>query len=121
MSYQNPVSWRQVPDGLSQTFLLGEDVPTYNVHCMWSYSNADYSGCDQVLNYMPNPPNPLDWPNAISFRSLHPGGANFCFADGSMHFISDEINFTLYRALSTRDGSLYGNNEPPLAAFGPYE
>ena len=120
MSYQNPVSWKQVPDGLSQTFLLGEDLPEYNVHSMWAYSNADWSACSQVLNYLPNPPNPLDWMNAISFRSRHPGGAQFCFADGSLHFISDEINFMLYRALSTRDGTLFGNHEPPLAVFGGY-
>jgi prepilin-type N-terminal cleavage/methylation domain-containing protein/prepilin-type processing-associated H-X9-DG protein len=120
-SFMDPVSWKQVPDGLNNTFLLGEDVPEYNWHSMWSYCNGDYASCHQVLNFMPTPPNPADWPNAISFKSRHPGGANFCFADGSMHFISDQIYFMLYRALATRDGTLYGNNEPPLAAFGPYE
>ncbi len=120
-SFQNPVSWKQVPDGLNNTFMLGEDVPEYNYHSMWAYCNGDYASCHQVLNFLPNPANPADWPNAISFRSRHPGGANFCFADGSMHFISDDIYFMLYRALATRDGTLYGNNEPPLAAFGPYE
>jgi prepilin-type N-terminal cleavage/methylation domain-containing protein/prepilin-type processing-associated H-X9-DG protein len=38
------------------------------------------------------------------FRSLHPDGANFAFADGSVKFIKDSINQSTYRALGTRSG-----------------
>jgi prepilin-type N-terminal cleavage/methylation domain-containing protein/prepilin-type processing-associated H-X9-DG protein len=38
-----------------------------------------------------------------AFRSLHPGGANFAFADGSVKFIKETINITTYRALGTRN------------------
>jgi prepilin-type processing-associated H-X9-DG protein len=38
------------------------------------------------------------------FRSLHPGGANFAFADGSVKFIKNEISLNIYRALGTRSG-----------------
>jgi len=119
-SYLNPVSFRKIPDGLSKTFMVGEDIPEYNYHSMWSYCNGDYSSCHQVLNFLPNPPTAADWPNTISFRSRHAGGAHFCFADASVHFIPDEIDFMLYRALSTRDGKLYGNVEPPLDKL-PFE
>jgi prepilin-type processing-associated H-X9-DG protein len=38
------------------------------------------------------------------FASLHPGGANFLFADGSVHFVTDTIAFRVYQALSTIQG-----------------
>ena len=38
------------------------------------------------------------------FRSRHPGGANFGFADGSVKFIKDSINYLVYRTLGTRNG-----------------
>src|SRR5262249_53404300 len=38
------------------------------------------------------------------FRALHPGGANFCFADGSVHFINTTISQLIYEQLSTMQG-----------------
>jgi prepilin-type processing-associated H-X9-DG protein len=33
---------------------------------------------------------------------MHPGGANFAMADGSVKFLKQTINFPIYQALSTR-------------------
>jgi prepilin-type N-terminal cleavage/methylation domain-containing protein/prepilin-type processing-associated H-X9-DG protein len=40
----------------------------------------------------------------IAARSYHPGGVNVCFADGSVTFISDQIDFKTWQALGTRSG-----------------
>jgi prepilin-type processing-associated H-X9-DG protein len=42
---------------------------------------------------------------ACNFRSDHPGGANFLFADGSVHFLSEDVNMLTYQRLSTMAGS----------------
>jgi prepilin-type N-terminal cleavage/methylation domain-containing protein/prepilin-type processing-associated H-X9-DG protein len=42
----------------------------------------------------------------LSFASCHPGGAQFAFADGSVHFLSDGINAETYRRLGNRKDGL---------------
>ena len=37
-------------------------------------------------------------------RSRHPGGINTVFCDGSVHFVKDTINISVWRALSTTQG-----------------
>lgn len=36
-----------------------------------------------------------------NFRSAHPGGGNFLFADGSTHFLQQSVDMTIYARLST--------------------
>jgi prepilin-type processing-associated H-X9-DG protein len=38
------------------------------------------------------------------FRSIHPGGCNFCYADGSVHYITDTVAMQTLKALSTYQG-----------------
>ncbi|MBD3673333.1 MAG: DUF1559 domain-containing protein [Planctomycetaceae bacterium] len=47
---------------------------------------------------------------ATNFRSFHVGGVQFLFGDGSVHFLSENIDLATYRALSTvRGGEVVGN------------
>ena len=41
---------------------------------------------------------------AITARSYHPGGVNTGRMDGSAEFITDSIDRSVWRALSTRNG-----------------
>ncbi|WP_439620816.1 DUF1559 family PulG-like putative transporter [Gemmata sp.] len=44
-----------------------------------------------------------DLDNATAFRSAHGTGANFAFADGSVRWVREGLDFNLYRALAIRD------------------
>lgn len=48
---------------------------------------------------------------AITARSYHPGGVNASRLDGSVHFVSNDINRGVWRALSTREGEEVVNAE----------
>jgi prepilin-type processing-associated H-X9-DG protein len=41
----------------------------------------------------------------IAARSYHSGGVNICLADGSVRFVSNNIDFAVWQAIGTRSGS----------------
>ena len=43
-----------------------------------------------------------------NFRSDHPGGGNFLYADGSVHFVNEGVDMAAYRAASTIQGGEVG-------------
>jgi prepilin-type processing-associated H-X9-DG protein len=103
----NKVDLTSVTDGTSNTFLIGEDIPALNAHCTWPYANGSLGTCAIPPNHnLPYAGGDIykGWPDLYSFRSRHPGGLQFGFADGSVHFISDTIPLPLYRALASRNG-----------------
>ncbi len=106
MNYQHPVNFAQITDGLSNTLMIGEDVPKYNYHSAWFYSNGDYCSCHRPLNFFakPAPTNNSTWPRDMSFRSQHPGAVQFAIADGSVQIVRDNVDFSHFRALCTRAG-----------------
>jgi|SRR5579884_1268830 len=71
----------------------------------WRNPNQPYYGWGPYsYGWNGQPFNPNDWYNNHSFRSRHPGGLQFAFADGSVHFVTNAININLYRALATIQG-----------------
>jgi prepilin-type N-terminal cleavage/methylation domain-containing protein/prepilin-type processing-associated H-X9-DG protein len=94
-----------VTDGASNTFMIGEDMHSVDQHCGgWAYPNYANATCAIPLNYPDTGGNYVNWSDRYSFHSQHTGGANFCFADGSVHFIQNSINLQVYYALATIRG-----------------
>ena len=109
----------EVRDGLSQTLAMGEfshvnegDPPGTVLHCWmaggWSYGTHDNvaSMGSKVVAYPIN--DPIGTNNGVpfghlAFTSYHPGGANFLVGDGSVTFLTDNIEFLLYQELATVD------------------
>lgn len=108
LSYQYPQRMAMVTDGLSNTLMIGEDLPRHNAHSAAFYANGDHCSCHGHLNYKPKPPTPRDWWNVMTFRSEHTGGASFCLADGSIRFVPDSVDYFLYRTLCTKSGGESG-------------
>lgn len=104
VTYMHSVGFNSIQDGTSATFLIGEDVPSANYHSAAFYSNGDFASCHATLNFFPDPPRPNDWWDVVSFRSRHPGGAHFAFCDGSVRFVSETIDYAIYRGLSSKSG-----------------
>jgi prepilin-type N-terminal cleavage/methylation domain-containing protein/prepilin-type processing-associated H-X9-DG protein len=102
-NYQYQLRLSVITDGTAHTFAVGEDIPLHNLRSSIYFANGDWCSCHGPINYFPNPPNPGAWQNVMTFRSRHPGGAQFCMADGSVHFVAQNIDHPTYRALCTKD------------------
>jgi prepilin-type N-terminal cleavage/methylation domain-containing protein/prepilin-type processing-associated H-X9-DG protein len=96
---------RQIRDGLSATLMVGEVLlsDTWESSNTWSYALVHADSLRTTRNPLNTPPGRgiiLQRQNG-AFASNHPGGANFCLADGHVDFISDAIDLETYRAMST--------------------
>jgi prepilin-type N-terminal cleavage/methylation domain-containing protein/prepilin-type processing-associated H-X9-DG protein len=101
--YGSRVSIPDVTDGLSNSFMAGEQVMEASQWNAWVHANQSLASTAIPLNYTRQPATTF-WTWTYSFRSRHPGGANFAFCDGSVRFLKETINFNTYQSLSTRSG-----------------
>lgn len=106
--YRQSRSLKEIFDGLSNTFFVGEVVQpdTWESSNVWSYAlaNADcLRSTSNPLNTNPGAGVVLDLQNG-AFASAHSGGALFLYGDGHIDFIREEIDMTTYRAVSTIGG-----------------
>ena len=93
-----------ITDGTGNTFLLGEVSPKYNVSTTWVHTTDSIATCAIPPNNLLYTSDPTNWTMVQSFRSFHPGGLFFAYADGSVHFISNSISLTTYHDMATIQG-----------------
>jgi prepilin-type N-terminal cleavage/methylation domain-containing protein/prepilin-type processing-associated H-X9-DG protein len=126
--FRSQVRIMQITDGTSNTLLVGERPPAANLSYGWWFAGGGWDGSgtgDVVLGARSNAyaasitdsnGNSLNCnkvglqPGTVNnlcdqahFWSMHPGGANFLFCDGSVHFLSYSANSVLPQ-LATRAG-----------------
>jgi prepilin-type N-terminal cleavage/methylation domain-containing protein/prepilin-type processing-associated H-X9-DG protein len=113
-------SIREIPDGTSNTLAMGEALPNCNYELIrfgWWDSQIWYVGTATPINWdscrATTPAFParqdcgtfFNWNTSAGFKSRHPGGAHFAFADGSGRFISENIDYRNYQRLGDRQDS----------------
>jgi len=122
-----PVGITQITDGTSLTYMVGEqDYALRNyffnppdpragmprggngVWCDGYPASATFSAYGPFNSheyFRPSSrPDFREVSGLASFRSQHPGGAHFLYADGSVRFLKEGVHPPVYRALSTRAG-----------------
>ncbi|MGD9854614.1 MAG: DUF1559 domain-containing protein [Planctomycetaceae bacterium] len=96
---------RDFTDGTSSTIIIGEG----------SYFNQDQdqgtwigdTGCDEGVLRKASPDSVINTTlDDDAFFSFHTGGVQFAFADGSVHFISENISTDVYTRLGARNDGL---------------
>lgn len=101
----------EVRDGTSNTIFVGEvcDGHRDEVRNVWANGSRLESQHRTTRNPMNTPPGTGIYLDLYGYRvnacfsSYHPGGANFCFGDGTVRLLSETLDLNTYRALSTRD------------------
>lgn len=123
------VAIKDITDGTSQTLAIGER--TYNLRGF--FAGAFYTGSEPYLSggkvcsysaknmrhgittpesagyYVQAQDYPAGAPRIIAFNDLfwgseHPGGTHFAYADGSVHFLTDDTSLPILRNLASRNG-----------------
>jgi prepilin-type processing-associated H-X9-DG protein len=110
------VTIASITDGTSNTIAAGEGLPAQRAdNNVWEW-NSGANGTTVPMNYFSGLScgstggwGAFNWAGRCAytntgFKSHHPGGCNFLFVDGSVHFLKQTINMFTYCSLGSRNG-----------------
>lgn len=124
MLYHNSrIRFNDVIDGTSNTLLMGEiswdttkagfadhqrswiqgvggAEPNLWDNSSYACRNVQYKIGSMGATFLPD-----TWWNDVSFGSSHVGGCHFLVADGSVRFVSENVNLQIYKAVMSRANS----------------
>jgi len=111
--FVSPVVFRLASDAVDCCARYADATPTWHDSFSgftWLFGGWNHTWYNHILT--PNSPIPDCSAGLLAgggegiytARSLHPGGVNLLFADGATRFISDPVDGTVWRAISTRKG-----------------
>jgi prepilin-type N-terminal cleavage/methylation domain-containing protein/prepilin-type processing-associated H-X9-DG protein len=123
-STSKPPTIASITDGSSNTIMAGEVIPSRAADSNFWYFNGGYAGTTVPLGWNSNTYpaagsgvcSTANWQTAAAptgcrysaaakgFVSMHPGGGNFLFGDGSVKFLKNSINQVTYCGLGSRAG-----------------
>ncbi|MEQ1825985.1 MAG: DUF1559 domain-containing protein [Pirellula sp.] len=100
------MAFKDIPDGTSNTIVIGETKPHYSEFGgLWTF-NVPTTLYSLKLNstFLKNAEKTrtIGWMNAQGHASYHTGGAQFVFADGSVRFLTESIDYPTYCLLGDR-------------------
>ena len=105
-----------VPDGLSAMIMMGEIRPMCDANFTaagWVAGDSlwvcvtppiNFPTCPKDVGFGTSPctQNSQNWNTTMGFKSRHVGGAHFVLGDGSVTFLSQNINYVTYQKLGDR-------------------
>jgi prepilin-type N-terminal cleavage/methylation domain-containing protein/prepilin-type processing-associated H-X9-DG protein len=111
---------RDITDGTSHSLAMGERIyqlrawikgafyegsPTQKV-CVFAAKNIRWpiNSSSTALHYDGGAGTDTCLFNDLYFGSRHPGGAQFLFADGAVHFMAETLSLRIFQDLATIDG-----------------
>lgn len=106
---------RDVEDGLSKTIFMGEVRPDCTLHISrgWAHASCTQGMISTIypINYDSCTRDTSNgncawwgnWSTEFAFKSRHPGGCQFVFGDGSVHFLQETIDHQTYQYLGGKD------------------
>jgi prepilin-type N-terminal cleavage/methylation domain-containing protein len=105
------VRFADIPDGLSNTLLVGEKSVPRGAFGLYPWDCSIYDGHNPICNTRAaGPAFPLavsDRDESLGFGSYHPGICQFVFCDGSVHALPNAITpFTLALLAQRNDGQV---------------